>query len=35
MAAIAFAVMCASLVLLTQTTPATMNADAPAEAHPG
>jgi drug/metabolite transporter (DMT)-like permease len=31
MAAIAFAVMCASLVLLTQTTPATMNADAPAD----
>jgi drug/metabolite transporter (DMT)-like permease len=29
-AATAFAVMCAALVLLTQTTPATMNADAPA-----
>jgi len=30
MGAIAFAVMCAALVLLTQTTPATMEADAPA-----
>jgi hypothetical protein len=29
MATIAFAVMCAALVLLTQTTPATMSADAP------
>jgi drug/metabolite transporter (DMT)-like permease len=28
-AAVAFAVMCAGVVLLTQTTPATMNADAP------
>lgn len=35
MGAIAFAVMCAALVLLTQTTPATMEADAPGAADPG
>jgi drug/metabolite transporter (DMT)-like permease len=35
MGAAAFAVMCGSLVLLTQTTPATMKADAPADAPAG